>query len=796
MATDGSRRRFLTGIGGLAAGFLGGCLEVLDGGSERRMPDRTPLRNASVGIDPGAGASEWAVDERIFGKFIEHNGRDVYPGVYSDHLVNGSFEIYNTSGRRPGLLFDVGIHLGIARGWEPIEDRGRVSFDQVPGGVHGRRPEPELDSGVEVPLVYRPWPRNVTESRFQRVEVGGRAGIVGRDGASGRGGVSQRTALPDRRTTTYEVEITVRGEGISNCEVELAEPAGSGAGEGAGGGAGKGGGAGAGPQVDTTLAGAEIPVTDEWKRHNVTLELDARSDERYRGTPFGTYALAFIADGEGRLDLDWAVLRAGDAVEGMFNPTTIERLREFEVTSIRWPGGNFANQYRWRDGVGPLEERPVVPNCNWGGLERNSLGTNEFLRFCKLAEVEPLITVASWKHVPPEEAAAWVEYVNGSVETEMGAMRAEHGFPEPWGVTAWQVGNENWGSYQVGHVTADRFADRYEASHEAMKAADPSIEIDAAGIDPYYTEFSDGSVFDREIGQPPTWNEIVFERANATVEGIDVHRYVEGTQFDVSRRLWRYFNDADPVDYNEVLVNFPSQYEELLAELREQAADRDIEDLRINVGEWNLQPKVGDGWPRADYPTTAHAAFVASMFNTFIRKGDAVRLTYMRDNTLYHRPYPHDCRPINPGNYVHRLYAEPIVGEKEWHHLPVEVDAPTLTIPKTGFRIREQPDVPYLDVAAVQSSGGDAIVFAVNRNVREEFEVEFEVESGLSEVPVTLLHGAGADPFARRTNWEEVNGFELTENVVSPEGGSVALEMPPASVAKLELEMGDGSRDR
>ena len=772
MEIDGSRRKFLSSIGGLSAGLLGGCLGRVGGDSGVDEPDRPGLRDAAVRIAPDEPGSEWTVDERLFGKFIEHNGRDIYPGIYSDHLVNGSFEIYNTSGRRPGLLFDVGIHLGIARGWEPVEERGRVSFDQVPGGVRGRQPEPELDSCEEVPLVYRPWPRNVTESRFQRIEVGG-GWIEGRGQEDARGGVSQRTALPDRRTETYEVEITVRGEGISSCEVELAEPAGDGTGTGAG--------------TGTTLARAEIPVTDEWERHRVTLELDARSSQRYRGTPFGTYSLAFLAEGSGHLDLDWAMLRAGDAVEGTFNPTTIDLLREFEVTSIRWPGGNFANQYRWRDGVGPLEERPVVPNCNWGGLEPNYLGTNEFLRFCTLAEIEPLITVPAWKQIPPEEAAAWVEYVNGSVDTEMGALRAEHGYPEPWGVTAWQIGNENWGSYQVGWVTADEFADRYETTHEAMMEADPSIEIDAAGIDPNYTEFSDGSFFDREIGKPPTWNETIFERAGETVEGIDIHRYVEGTQFDVSRRLWRRVNDADPIDYNEVLVNFPSQYEQLIAELREEAAENGIEDLRINVGEWNLQPKVGDGWPRADYPTMAHAAFVASMFNTFIRQGDAVKLSYMRDNTLYYRPYPHDCRPVNPGNYVHRLYAESLVGETECHHLPVEADGPTFTIPKTGFRIREQDEVPYLDVAGVRSDRGDVVIFAVNRNLRETFEVEFEVGEAISDVPVTLLQGAGGDPFARRRDWDEVDGFELIEEVVKSEGGTVAVEMPPASVAKLEL---------
>jgi alpha-N-arabinofuranosidase len=750
----------LGALGGVVATGSGGRVTLSKLAGKMNVPADSDARTTTAAVDQG-GASEWTLDERVFGKFLEHNGRDAYPGIYSDHVANGSFEVWNRTGPRTAVIFDVEEHPGVAYGWEPLERDGRVGFEHVPGGVHGREREPDLESGDEMAPWNWPWPPGVSESRFQRVHLAG--GMVP---GNGMGGVRQRTALPDRRTRTYEVGVTVRGEGVTDCAVELSRPDG------------------------TVLARQSLPVTDAWERHEVVLELDEAAGPRYRHTPFGTYDLSFVGDGQGQLDLDWVTLGAGDAVAGKFNPTTVEQLRAFEVTSIRWPGGNFASQYHWRDGVGPVSDRPVVPNCNWGGLERNYLGTNEVLEFCELVDAEPLITVGCWKHLPPSEAAAWVEYVNGDRSTEMGALRAEHGYPEPWDVTAWQVGNEVWGVYQVGHAEADRYARRYEQYATAMRDADPSIEVDATGIDPMYTDYSDGSVVDRKLGASPSWNETLFEVAGGAVEGVDVHRYSRGIKTDVARESWCVRNDVDPVEYNELLVAYPSQFGELLGELRASAADHGVTDLRVNFGEWNLQPFVSDGWPRAGYPTAAHAAYVAGMYNTFLRQGDAMRLAYQRDNTLYHRPYPVDTRPVPPGNYVQRLYAEVLADGADWRHCPVAVSGPTRSIPAMGWRIRSSDDVPYVDVAAARSDDGNRVAFAVNRDLRDAREVTVDIGSAADEVAVALLAGVDGDPFARRTRWDRVDGFEVTEWTATSDERGVSLSMPPGSVARLWLPVG------
>ncbi|WP_458190391.1 hypothetical protein [Haladaptatus sp. NG-WS-4] len=589
--------------------------------------------------------------------------------------------------------------------------------------------------------------------------------------------MKQRTALPDDRTLEYVVKFSVRGQQINACDVQLEAPDGS---------------------VQTAES---VPVTRSWQRRSVTLQLSTQSAQRYQESPFGEYELSFIAEGEGQLDLDWVILRAGDAINGKFNPTTVELLNEFNITSLRWPGGNFASQYHWQDGVGPIQERPVVPNVNWGGLERNYLGTNEFLEFCDITDIEPIINVGFWSEIPPEEAADWVEYVNGDQSTAMGQLRAEHGYPDPWNVTSWQVGNEVYGQYQIGNTDVYDYAREFQRYQTAMTAADSSIDVHAVGIDPMYTDFHDGSSEIR-FGEPPIWNQELFRIAGQSVMSIDIHRYVRGIVNQANREEWLQTNNTDPVGYNEVLVNFPSEFDQLMQEVVEEAAQYGIDGLQIDVGEWNLQPAVNSGWPRADYPTMAHAAFTASMFTTFMRRGDAISMSHMRDNSLFWRPYPIDFRPVPPADYAAQTIAEPFVdGTTEWNRLSTTTDSPTLTIPETGIRIRRMENVPYVDATAIldAASRSKAIVYVTNRNLRETYTTEVSVtgwsptgDSSTDQVPAVLQTPTNDDPFAEQTSWTTTNGFTRETVQLEPNAnGNIEVTMPPASIAKLEFTLSD-----
>ena len=130
----------------------------------------------------------------------------------------------------------------------------------------------------------------------------------------------------------------------------------------------------------------------------------------------------------------------------------LEALRELKVPVLRWPGGCFADEYHWTDGIGPRENRPRMINSNWGGtVEDNSFGTHEFLNLCEMLDIEPYISgnVGSGSM---EEMAKWVEYMTAKDGT-MAELRAKNGRKEPWKVKYLGVGNESWGC--GGNMTID-----------------------------------------------------------------------------------------------------------------------------------------------------------------------------------------------------------------------------------------------------------------------------------------------------------------------------------------------------
>ncbi|MBB6732599.1 hypothetical protein [Cohnella zeiphila] len=696
--------------------------------------DRSPKRT-----------SPWRVDKRIFGKFFEMNGRDTYPGIVEDCIANGSFELWHSKRKKDGtnlpwtmrteiMYRDTPMTPGLAYPWEPVNFR-EGAFAQPEGGIHGKR----------------------ERMRFQRIAL---------EGEGEKLGIAQRITLADERTLEYRLRLYARASGAHSRLCAALED-----------------------REGKVLAESVVALGEQWEEHDVRLTLEHASAFRYADSPFGEYRLSLMAeaDGPGEVDLDWVRLASGDAVDDLFNPTTIEWIKRYGVTSIRW-GGNYANEYNWKDGIGPWERRPVRDNLNWGGLEPNYFGTNEFLRFCRLTGAEPFLNVGFSYDLPPELAAEWVEYVNGSADTPMGRLRAEHGYPEPWGVKLWQVGNESYGDYQFGYTNSIDFARRLKGYYEAMKRADPTIAIIAAGEDPMYVDYS-------EIpGQPPIWNRRLFEFAGpAWMEGLDIHQYTRGIRDEGLRRQWMEENRADPIFYNQVLVSYPTQYEALIQELKQLAEGYGFRPLALEIGEWNLEPETEADWPKAEYETMAHACYVGSMLNTFIRQGDAVKYAYQRDNTLYYRAYPVDMRPVNPGNDTSLLYAEPFLRKDTgWHCLDLEKEGTGFEMPQTWVRIRPMANIPHIDVAAVLSDAGDEIVlFAVNRDLKAAGTLSVAGDWQPGRMKATARLQSADTPFLRQENWYgATGGYRLAElePQTSPDGG-IELAMPAGSVARLTIKL-------
>jgi alpha-N-arabinofuranosidase len=123
----------------------------------------------------------------------------------------------------------------------------------------------------------------------------------------------------------------------------------------------------------------------------------------------------------------------------------VASLRELDIPVLRWPGGCFAEQYQWRDGIGPIAERPLVVNTFWGGVtEDNSFGTHEFLELCELLGTEPYIAV-NIASGTVKDAYQWIEYVTSDKDSEITRLRKRNGRNRPWKVRFWGIGNENWG---------------------------------------------------------------------------------------------------------------------------------------------------------------------------------------------------------------------------------------------------------------------------------------------------------------------------------------------------------------
>ena len=137
----------------------------------------------------------------------------------------------------------------------------------------------------------------------------------------------------------------------------------------------------------------------------------------------------------------------------------VEALRDIKLPVLRWPGGCFADDYHWRDGIGPKAERKAIVNKNWGGtVETNHFGTHEFMELCEQIGCEPYIALNMGSGTV-QEAADWIEYMTFDGESEFAKMRRENGRDKPWKLKYLGVGNESWGC--GGSMRAEYYADTY-----------------------------------------------------------------------------------------------------------------------------------------------------------------------------------------------------------------------------------------------------------------------------------------------------------------------------------------------
>jgi len=151
-----------------------------------------------------------------------------------------------------------------------------------------------------------------------------------------------------------------------------------------------------------------------------------------------------------------------------FRTDVLEAVRPLRVPHLRWPGGNFVSGYHWQDGVGRVDQRPRRTDLAWYAEESNRFGTDEFIAYCREIGTEPFICVNMGSGTM-DEAQAWVEYCNGSGNTSWASLRRRHGHPEPYRVRYWGLGNEMYGSWQIGNLNAHDYVKKARGFAVVMK---------------------------------------------------------------------------------------------------------------------------------------------------------------------------------------------------------------------------------------------------------------------------------------------------------------------------------------
>ncbi|MHC4169814.1 MAG: alpha-L-arabinofuranosidase C-terminal domain-containing protein [Planctomycetota bacterium] len=172
-------------------------------------------------------------------------------------------------------------------------------------------------------------------------------------------------------------------------------------------------------------------------------------------------------------------LMPADNIQGM-RADTMELLKELNAPLYRWPGGNFVSGYDWRDGIGDRDRRPPRVNPAWTGVEHNDFGFDEFMRFCGMLNAEPLVTVNTG-FGDAYSAAEQLEYANGSADTYWGKKRAENGTAIPFGISFWCIGNEMFGSWQLGYMRLEHYVRKHNWVVDIMRKVDPDIIKIASG---------------------------------------------------------------------------------------------------------------------------------------------------------------------------------------------------------------------------------------------------------------------------------------------------------------------------
>ncbi len=435
----------------------------------------------------------------------------------------------------------------------------------------------------------------------------------------------------------------------------------------------------------------------------------------------------------------------------------VAALKALKVPVVRWPGGCFADEYHWREGIGPRKQRPVKVNTHWGGVtESNAFGTHEFMDFAELIGAEAYVS-GNVGNGTPQEMAEWVEYMTAPAGT-LADLRAKNGRKAPWKLPYFGLGNELWGC--GGSMRPEYAADLTRRYGEFVKVPQGTKTLKIA---------SGANSVDYN------WTEVMMREAGRKFDGIGVHYYtVPGT--------WQKKGSATGFDEEEYARTLSKTL--LMDELiRKHSAIMDKYDpeKRVNlaVDEWgtwyDVEPGTNPGFLYQQ--NTMRDAIVAAMnINIFTRYADRVRMTNIAQmiNVLQAMILTDGPKMVlTPTYHVFRMY-QPF---QDATYLPVELKSPWYN--------KEQWTVPSVSATAARGTDGLVRVALVNVDPNRPAAVS---------ATLTGVNASAAEGEILTGTIQAHNSFDTPEAVkpapftgASLSGGTLNVTLPAASVVVLTL---------
>ena len=486
--------------------------------------------------------------------------------------------------------------------------------------------------------------------------------------------------------------------------------------------------------ADETLTAA----SNTWTAYSVQLTLQSNAL-----APLEPADFVVSLQGESRFLVDNVSLFPDDAVDN-FDPEVLALARDLRSPLVRF-GGNFTSAYNWRDGIGPKDKRVSMLNLAWGIPEYNTFGTDEFLNFCKLVHAQPQIAL-NLGTADPSDEADWVRYVDAHWDNGRGGL-------------TWELGNELWGSYQVGYPDPSQAAARTVEVSNAVRAVDPDAKLIATGGD---------------AGLFHDWNAQLLKTTPETFEYLSSH-FIFGETVQLPHATDDFRTMA--------MLAAPWGLSDRIAAIRHEAVENHRPDLKLAFTEWLM---ITNAYTVPNYSNLGGALFAGGFLNTMMRNADAVAIADMTGNIEFGGIWKkREQVYASPAYWVLRTYAQ----AKPQLLLDVHNDSPTYSVANGITQMPDVHNVPYLDVVAAQSADSTKLLlFCVNRDPSRSTRSSIDLSSfGLFPGPstITTITGNGLLDENNEYTPERITAVPRTQLL----GSRFAYTFPNASVTVFEIPL-------